>query len=131
MYKPAICHGELLHFVLLHLHSELQSSLLFLQIHFLVAHFPLQEHEFSFSAAVCVKGKASLLKRLRIAATTSFFDGFCLPFKYISTKEDGSGGSIFSRVFLLSLEFCALINLNCITSSRITLIYPKNTAWDL
>lgn len=42
-------HDEFLHFFLLHVHTELQSSLLLLQIHFFVAHFPLQEHEFSFS----------------------------------------------------------------------------------
>ena len=96
------CHGELLHFVLLHPHSELQSSLLLLQIHFFVAHFPLQEHEFSFFVAVCVKCKAGLLNQLRMAATTTSFDGFGFPFKYFSTKEQGSGSNISLHVFLLS-----------------------------
>jgi hypothetical protein len=101
-----------------------------LQIHLFVAHFPLQEHKFSFSVGACVKGKAGLLNRLRMAATTTSFDGFGLPFKYFSTKEQGSGGNIFFACFLAFLRVLCL-HLNFITSSRITLTYPKKQiAWN-
>ena len=119
-------HNEFLHFVLLHVHTELQSSLLLLQKHFFIAHFPLQEHKFFFSVPVSdAAGKAGLLKRIRMAATTSSFAGFWLPCRYFSTKEHGSVGNIFFACFLAFFRVLYL-HLNLITSSRISFTYPKN-----
>ena len=95
-------HSRFLHFSSLHLHVLSHITSIALQLHFLVAHFPLQAHGLLTDLCSVLVGRAGVLKRDFLLATTCSFKGRSFPVKYCSTRVCGSAGS---TSFAWSLAF--------------------------
>ena len=81
-----------MHLANLHLLSHDTSTAL--QLHFRVAHFPLQAQGLFSARCFSLVGKAGLLNCDFLPATTCSFKGHSFPAKYYTTGDCGSAGSM-------------------------------------
>ena len=112
-----------MHLANLHLHLLSHDTSTALQLHFRVAHFPLQAQGLFSDLCFSLVGKAGLLNRDFLLATTCSFEGRSFPAKYCATRDCGSAGSMlcaWTLAFFIVLYWL----LNLMTSFKINCTYP-------